>query len=63
MTSNVHAPRILSIKQAALKLSVSTRTVARLAAAGKIKTVRVSTRRIGIPVEEVARIAEHGVST
>ncbi len=44
------------------ELGVSERTVWRLIAAQKIKTVRISVGRTGIPVAELERIAREGVA-
>lgn len=55
-------PRVYSVKGFAGLFDVSERTVRRLIAAGKIGTVRISQRRIGIPVEEADRLATSGLS-
>ena len=54
--------RILSPKSFAEASDTSERTVWRLIAAGKIRTVRLSARRVGIPSEELERLATDGVA-
>lgn len=54
--------RVFSVKRAAAALDLSKRTIQRGIAAGKIKAIPLSARRIGIPASEVERIAENGIS-
>lgn len=61
-SSNSTHKRVVSVAYAAAQLGVSERTIWRLIAAKKIKAVALSTRRKGIPVDEVTRIATEGVS-
>lgn len=57
------APRLVyNVKLFAGELGVSERTVWRLIAAQKIKTVPISIGRTGIPASELERIAQHGVA-
>jgi hypothetical protein len=44
------------------ELGISTRTVWRMIAAQKIRTVAISIGRTGIPASELERIAQHGVT-
>jgi hypothetical protein len=54
-------PRVYSVKGFAEVFDLSERTVRRLIADSKISTVRLSQRRIGIPVEEADRMASVGL--
>jgi hypothetical protein len=56
------ARRVYTIPQFAGELTISERTVWRLIAAQKIRTIAISIGRTGIPVSELERIAEHGVA-
>jgi predicted site-specific integrase-resolvase len=52
-----HRPRaVYTIKRFADEVGISTRTVWRLVAAGKIKTIKISIGRTGIPASELKRI-------
>lgn len=55
-------PRVYSVKRFAEAFQISDRTVWRLIAAGKINTIKLSVRRIGIPAEEAERYASGGLS-
>jgi predicted site-specific integrase-resolvase len=55
-------PRVYSVKRFAEAFDISDRTVWRLIADGKIKTIKLSLRRIGIPSEEAERYASCGHS-
>ena len=46
---------VISVKEAARILSISTRTVWRLIAAGKLAAVQISDRRKGILASEIAQ--------
>ena len=54
--------QVLSVRNAAASLSISESTIRRLIADSKIKTIRLSERRTGIPVEEVERIAAERIA-
>jgi len=57
-----HKPRLVySIPQSAGELNVSERTIWRLIAAQKIKTIKISVGRRGITRAELERIAAEGV--
>ena len=53
--------RVHSVPQFSAELGVSERTTWRLIAAGKIKAIKISIGRTGIPDEELERIAAEGV--
>ena len=68
MQSNFNPPlaqrksrRVHTIPLFAAEVGISERTVWRLIAAGKIKAVKISIGRTGIPDEELERIAAEGV--
>lgn len=61
MTELQLRPRVLTIKRAAAETGLGERTIWRLIAEEKIKKVQLSTRRVGIPVAEVDRIAADGI--
>ncbi len=50
-------PRVLTRQQAAHALGISTKTLHRLELKSKLRTVQLSARRNGIPIEEIERIA------
>lgn len=52
-TANV----ILSRRQAAQALTICERTLDRLIAAGRVRTVKLSVRRVGVPRSEIERLA------
>lgn len=54
---------VVSIKTAAHKLGVCRRTIERLIKAEKIKSIKLSARRRGIPVNEIERCATHGIAS
>jgi hypothetical protein len=57
-----HSPRaVYTVKRFADELGVSTRTVWRLIAAQKIKTIPISLGRTGIPASELEHIAAGGL--
>jgi hypothetical protein len=57
-----HRPRaVYTVKRFADELGISTRTVWRLIAAQKIKTIPISLGRTGIPASELERIAAGGI--
>lgn len=62
MEEPTERPHVYSIARSARTLDLSTRTITRLIAASKIKSIRISERRIGIPIEEIERIARQGVA-
>ena len=53
--------RVHSVPQFSAELGVSECTIWRLIAAGKIKAIKISIGRTGIPDEELERIAAEGV--
>ena len=53
---------VFTVRLFAQRLGISQRTVWRLIAAEKIRTVRVWIGRVGIPASELERIAEHGIA-
>jgi excisionase family DNA binding protein len=55
-------PKTYSIRLAAKALSVSPCHIRRLCRAGKLKTVKLGARRLGIPAGELDRIAAAGVA-
>jgi hypothetical protein len=58
-----HFPRrVYTVPLFAGELGVSERTVWRLIAAQKIKTIKISIGRTGIPGEELERIAAQGIA-
>jgi len=59
--SSFNPRAVYSVKRLADELDVSIRTVERLIAAQKIRTIPISTRRIGIPATELARIVAGGL--
>jgi excisionase family DNA binding protein len=61
MNQTLNTKRIYSPRAAAEATDLSERTIWRLIADGKIKAVRLSARRRGIPSEEIERIASNGV--
>jgi hypothetical protein len=57
-----HRPRaVYTVQRFADELGVSTRTVWRLIAAQKIKSIAISLGRTGIPASELERIAAGGL--
>jgi len=54
--------RVYSVKRFAYELDVTERTVYRWISAQKIQTVQISVGRLGIPSQELDRVAEQGVS-
>jgi excisionase family DNA binding protein len=54
------ATQLVSLGRAAEELQVSRDTLRRLAARGELKTVRIS-RRVLVPMSEIARIVEGGI--
>ena len=54
--------RVYSIPQTAAELDVSERTVWRLIAAQKIKTIKISLGRTHITSEEIERVATQGIA-
>ena len=57
-----HRPRaVYTVKRFADEVGISTRTVWRLIAAQKIKTVPISIGRVGIPAAELEHIAAGGL--
>ena len=70
MTNRPPAPRhnfstrqraVYTIPRFADEVGVSERTIWRLIAAQKIRTVAISIGRVGIPASELERIATHGI--
>jgi excisionase family DNA binding protein len=61
MSSTEQRPRVYSIKLAAKALSLSERTLFRLIADGKIRTILLGERRRGIPATELDRIEQSGI--
>ena len=59
--SKLRRRRVHSVPQFSAELGVSERTTWRLIAAGKIKAIKISIGRTGIPDEELERIAAEGV--
>jgi len=57
MQKTTSAPKFLTRAIAASQLSLSTRTLDRMIRAGKIRAVKVSDRRLGVPASEIERIA------
>jgi predicted site-specific integrase-resolvase len=58
-----HRPRaVYTVQRFADELGISTRTVWRLIAAQKIKTIAISIGRTGIPAAELERIAAGGLA-
>ena len=53
--------RVYTVPLFAAEVGISERTVWRLIAAGKIKAVKISIGRTGIPDEELDRVASEGV--
>ena len=53
--------RVYSVKLFARELSISERTVWRWINAQKIQTIQISIGRIGIPCQELDRVASEGV--
>ena len=53
--------RVYSVKLFAAELSVSERTVWRWISAQKIQTIQISIGRVGIPCQELDRVASEGV--
>lgn len=51
---------ILTIPEAARRLSVSRSTIYRLISAGRLPLVRISARRVGIPEREVLALIGGG---
>ncbi len=54
--------KMRSIKSVSEETGISRRTIGRLIANGKLKGVRLSERRIGIPSDEAQRLVTHGVA-
>ena len=64
MTDQQSSPqrrRVYSVKQFAHELDVSERTVWRWISAQKIQTIQISIGRVGIPCQELDRVASEGV--
>jgi hypothetical protein len=57
-----HKRRVYTIPLFAGEIGVSERTVWRLIASQKIKTIKISIGRTGIPAEELERIAAQGIA-
>jgi excisionase family DNA binding protein len=57
-TTTIETPRVSSKKRAAEALGISERTLDRMIAAGKLKKIQVSTRRVVIPSTEIERILQ-----
>ena len=55
-------PRVFTIKRAATELGIGERTIWRAIESGSIKKIRLSERRVGIPADEVERIAANGIA-
>lgn len=55
-------PRVYSIRRAAQAFDVTPRTIFRMLAAGKLRSVQLAAHRRGIPAEEIERIATQGVA-
>jgi excisionase family DNA binding protein len=62
MTETTSRQRVYSIQRTAEELGVCDKTIRRLIADGKIKAVRLSVRRLGIPASELDRIVTEGVA-
>lgn len=62
MTETTSRQRVYSIPRTAEELGVCDKTIRRLIADGKIKAVRLSVRRLGIPASELDRIVAEGVA-
>ena len=61
---NLPQPRpraVYTVQRFADEIGISERTVWRLIAAQKIRTIPISTGRVGIPAAELERIATHGI--
>jgi predicted site-specific integrase-resolvase len=58
---STRGPRVYSVRRFAEAFQISERTVWRLIADGKINTIKLSVRRVGIPSEEAERFATCGV--
>jgi hypothetical protein len=57
-----HRPRaVYTVQRFADELGISTRTVWRLIAAQKVRTIPISLGRTGIPASELERIAAGGI--
>jgi predicted DNA-binding transcriptional regulator AlpA len=56
MNPTISIDPVLSIRQTAEVLNLSERSLWRLISAGKIRTLRISTRRRGVLASEIARI-------
>lgn len=54
--------RVYTIPLFAVELGISERTVWRLIASQKIKTIKISAGRTGIPLSELERIESGGLS-
>lgn len=54
--------RVYSPRAAAEALDLSERSIWRLIAQEKIRTIRLSERRRGIPAEEIERIVTEGIA-
>ena len=54
--------RVYTVPLFAGELGISERTVWRMIAAEKIKTIKISIGRTGIPAEELERIATQGIA-
>ena len=53
--------RVYSVKRFAYEIDVSERTVWRWINAQKIQTIQISIGRVGIPCQELDRVASEGV--
>ncbi|MGE0653094.1 MAG: helix-turn-helix transcriptional regulator [Alphaproteobacteria bacterium] len=58
----MNEPLVYSVQRAVERLDTSESTIRRLIRDGKIRAVRLSLRRIGIPAAEIERIAREGIS-
>ena len=64
MTDQQSSPqrrRVYSVKRFAYEIDVSERTVWRWISAEKIQTIQISIGRVGIPCQELDRVASEGV--
>ena len=64
MTDQQSSPqrrRVYSVKRFAYEVDVSERTVWRWISAKKIQTIQISIGRVGIPCQELDRVASEGV--
>jgi hypothetical protein len=59
--SSLQRRRVYSVKRFAYEVDVSERTVWRWISAEKIQTIQISAGRVGIPCQELDRVASEGV--